>query len=115
MRRGDFLYGIDGRADPGYRPAPTLRCVELKTGKVRWEEASVGAASLILAGDRLLILTDKGELIRAAAAPEGYKELARAQIMPEEARAYPALADGFLYARDKDKLFCFDLSRKNEK
>ncbi|HEX4122025.1 MAG TPA: PQQ-binding-like beta-propeller repeat protein [Verrucomicrobiae bacterium] len=115
VRRGDFLYGINGRADPGFSPAPTLRCVEFKTGKIRWQEDSVGASSLILCNDRLLILTDKGELINAAAAPDGYKEFARAQIMPDEVRAFPALADGFLYARGKDKLFCFDLSRKHEK
>jgi outer membrane protein assembly factor BamB len=115
VRRGDFLYGIDGRADPGFRPAPSLRCVELKTGKIRWKQESVGAATLILAGNRLLVLTERGELIRAAAEPEDYKELARVQIMPDQMRAYPALADGFLYARGKDKLFCFDLSRKNEK
>jgi outer membrane protein assembly factor BamB len=115
VRRGDFLYGINGRADPGFSPAPSLRCVELKTGKVRWQEDSVGAASIILAGDRLLVLTDKGELIRAAAAPEGFKAFARVQIMPDQVRAFPALADGFLYARGKDKLFCFDLSRKNGK
>ncbi len=53
VRRGDFLFGIDGRCDPGFSPAPSLRCVEWKTGKIRWEEGSVGAASLILAGDRL--------------------------------------------------------------
>ncbi|HEX3719348.1 MAG TPA: PQQ-binding-like beta-propeller repeat protein [Verrucomicrobiae bacterium] len=114
-RRGDFLYGINGRADPGFSPAPSLRCVELKTGKIRWEENSVSASSIILAGDRLLILTDKGELINAAASSDHYKEFARAQIMPDEVRAFPALADGFLYARGKDKLFCFDLSRKHEK
>ncbi|MGD0413221.1 MAG: PQQ-binding-like beta-propeller repeat protein [Verrucomicrobiota bacterium] len=115
VHRGDFLYGIDGRADPGFRPAPSLRCVELRTGRIVWREDSVGAGAIILAGDRLLVLTEKGELIRAAARPEGYKELDRAQIMPEGVRASPALADGFLYARDKDRLFCFDLSRKNDK
>jgi hypothetical protein len=31
------------------------------------------------------------------------------QIMPAGARAYPALADGFLYARSKDKLYCVNL------
>jgi outer membrane protein assembly factor BamB len=115
VRRGDFLYGIDGRADPGFNPSPSLRCVELSTGKIRWEEGSFGAATVTLAGDRLLILTEKGELIQAAAAPEGFKSLARAQIMPEGVRACPALADGFLYARSKDKLFCFDLSRNSHK
>jgi len=115
VRRGDFLYGIDGRADPGFSPAPSLRCVELKTGKIRWQTDSVGAASIILAGDSLVILTAGGELIRAAASPEAYKELARVQIMPDQVRSFPALADGFLYARSKDKLECFDLSVKSRK
>jgi outer membrane protein assembly factor BamB len=115
VRRGDFLYGIDGRCDPGYSPGPSLRCVELKTGKIRWREDSVGAASIILAGDSLLVLTERGELVRVAAAPEGYKEIARVQIMPDHVRAYPALADGLLYARSTDKLVCFDLARKSGK
>jgi outer membrane protein assembly factor BamB len=115
VRRGDFLFGINGRADPGFQPPPSLRCVEWKTGKVRWEEDSIGAATVIPAGDNLLILTERGELIRAGATATGYKASARVQLMPGEVRAYPALADGFLYARSKDKLFCFDLSRKNDK
>jgi len=115
VRKGDLLFGINGRADPGFQPPPSLRCVNWKTGKVQWEEDSVGAATIILGGESLLILTERGELIRAAASPAGYKAAARVQLMPGEVRAYPALADGFLYARSKDKLFCFDLSRKNEK
>jgi outer membrane protein assembly factor BamB len=112
VRRGDFIYGIDGRCDPGFSPSPSLRCVEWKTGKLRWQEDSVGAASLILAGDHLLVMTERGELVCAAASPDGFKALARAQIMPDHVRALPALADGLLYARSKDKLFCFNLSRK---
>jgi outer membrane protein assembly factor BamB len=104
-----FLYGIDGRADPGFRPAPSLRCVELKTGKVRWQDKSVKAATILLAGDQLLILTEAGELIRAPATPEAFKPSDRVQIMPNGVRAYPALADGFLYARSKSKLFCVNL------
>jgi outer membrane protein assembly factor BamB len=104
-----FLYGIDGRADPGFSPAPNLRCVELKTGKIRWQDSSVGAATLILAGDQLLILTESGELIRAPATPDGFKPGDRVQVMPTGVRAYPALAGGFLFARSKDKLFCLNL------
>jgi outer membrane protein assembly factor BamB len=104
-----FLYGIDGRADPGFSPAPSLRCVELKTGKIRWQDDSVGAATVLLAGDQLLILTEGGELIRAPATPSAFKPGGRIQIMPTAVRAYPALAGGFLYARSKDKLFCVNL------
>jgi outer membrane protein assembly factor BamB len=104
-----FLYGINGRADPGFSPAPSLRCVELKTGKIRWQDDSVGAASVLLAGDQLLILTEGGELIRAPATPAAFKAGDRVQIMPTAVRAYPALAGGFLYARSKDKLYCVNL------
>jgi outer membrane protein assembly factor BamB len=115
VTRGGFLFGIDGRADPGFSPAPSLRCVDLKTGRIAWKDDSTGAATIILADGQLLILTEKGELIRAPASPEGFKPSDRAQIMPVHVRAYPALADGFLYARGTDKLFCFDLGTKHEK
>ena len=114
VQHDGFLYGIDGRTDPGYQPGPSLRCVELKTGKIRWKNDSVGAATITLAGDQLLILTEKGELIRAAASPEKFKPNARAQILPFQVRAYPALADGFLYARSKDKMVCVDLGKRTK-
>ena len=48
-----FLYGIHGRTDPGFSPRPKLRCVDLKSQKVRWETESIGGASLLRAGNRL--------------------------------------------------------------
>ena len=110
--RDGFLYGIDGRTDPGYPPGPALCCVELMTGKVRWRENLSGGATVTLAGEELLVLTEKGELIRTPAVPDGFKPDARAQILPFQVRAYPALADGCLYARSKDKLVCVDLAKK---
>jgi outer membrane protein assembly factor BamB len=107
-----FLYGVHGRTDPGFEPGPTLRCVELATGKVRWEDASCGAATITLAGDDMLILTERGELIRAPTSPQAFKSVARFQALPSGVRAYPAIADGLFYARSKDKLVCLDLQRK---
>ena len=66
------------------------------------------------AGNRLIILTAKGELILAPATPEGFQPISRAQVLSSEVRAFPALADGFLYARDKDQLVCVDLRGKTE-
>ena len=106
-----FLYGIHGRVDPGYDPS--LRCIELESGKLMWEQ-KLSAATITLAGDVLLILTERGELIRAAASPTGFKETARAQILPNQVRAHPALANGLLYARSKDKLICVDLGKKRD-
>ena len=88
-----------------------MRCIELKTGKIRWQQDGIGAATLILAGEQLMILTERGELIRAAASPAEFKSTARAQVLPTQVRAHPALADGFFYARSKDKLLCLDLRK----
>ncbi|MEK7675403.1 MAG: hypothetical protein AAB676_06170 [Verrucomicrobiota bacterium] len=85
--------------------------MELLTGKIRWSLDEFGAGTITLAGDQLLVLTEKGELIRAPAAPAGLKPTARAQMLPFQVRAYPALANGLFYARSKDKLVCVDLGQ----
>ena len=105
-----FLYGIHGRVDPGYDP--TLRCIELASGKLMWEQ-KLSAATVTLADKTLLILTERGELIRAAASSTGFRETGRAQILPNQVRAHPALANGLFYARSKDKLVCVDLGKKS--
>lgn len=106
VHRDGFLYGFDGRQEQGVR----LRCVELKTGKVRWSQEELGAGTVTLAGDRLLVLNERGELIEAQATPEKFKETNRAQTLPSGVRAYPALANGRLFARSKDKLVCVNLA-----
>jgi outer membrane protein assembly factor BamB len=112
VHHNGFLYGIHGRTDPGFEPPASLRCIELNTGKLRWERKDFGAATIILAGPDLLILTEKGELIRAPASPEVFKTAARAQVLPTQARAHPVLANGYFYARSKEKLVCLDLRKR---
>ena len=109
VQRDGFLYGLHGRHD--FSGGTELRCVELKTGKVRWRQPGLTGANVLLAGDQLLVLTEKGELIRATATPEKFRETARAQILGSGLRAYPALADGLFYARDKGRLVCVDLRK----
>jgi outer membrane protein assembly factor BamB len=99
------LYGFDGRQETGCN----LRCVELKTGKVKWSKDAFGAGTLMLAGNDLLILHENGELIRAPATPDKFEVKQRAAILGPEVRAQGALADGLYFARDKQKLVCVDL------
>ena len=104
-----ILYGFHGRQEF----TPSFRAVDLNTGKVRWSEEKFKAGTVTLAGDQLLILRETGELILAAATPDAFRPLARAQILPATVRANPAVADGFLYARNSDTrdntLVCIDL------
>ena len=102
-----FLYGFHGRQEFGQ----SFRAVEFRTGKVRWSEDRFGAGSVALVGNRLLILRESGELVLAAAAPDGFKPIARAQILPATVRAYPAIADGMVYLRNDDTLVCLDLRK----
>jgi outer membrane protein assembly factor BamB len=102
-----YLYGFHGRQEYN----PSFRAVELRTGKVRWSQDRFRGGSVSLVGDRLLILRETGELILAAASPDGFKPFARAQVLPPTLRAYPALSDGFLYVRNDNTLVCLDLRR----
>jgi outer membrane protein assembly factor BamB len=102
-----FLYGFDGRQEQRCH----LRCVELKTGKVRWSEEHFGAGALIIVGNQLLILTERGELMAADTSPEMFAPRGRAQILGLDVRAHPALAHGRFYARDKSTLLCVELAR----
>ena len=105
IHRDGFLFGYHGRQEFG----PSFRAVELRTGKVRWSQDRFNAGSVMLAGDRLLIMRETGELILAAASPDGFKPIARAQILPAVVRAFPALADGLFYVRNEKTLVCVDL------
>jgi outer membrane protein assembly factor BamB len=107
VHAGGILYGFHGRQEFGQ----AFRAVELRTGKVRWSQERFGAGSVTLVGDRLLILRESGELVLAAASPDAFRPLARAQILPEVVRAFPALSDGFLYARNENTLVSLDLRR----
>jgi outer membrane protein assembly factor BamB len=93
-----ILYGFHGRQEFN----PSFRAVELNTGKVRWSEDRFRAGTVTLAGDTLVILRETGELILAAASPQAFRPIARAQILPPTLRAYPALADGLLFVRNSD-------------
>jgi len=104
------LYGFDGRVDSP--TAPTFRCIELKTKKVKWEKEDFGNGPLILADGRFVLLTEKGELCLVQATPTAYRELGRTSLLNAgPVRAHPALAAGRFFARDQKKLVCVDLKK----
>lgn len=91
-----------------------LKCVELATGKEKWnQEQGIHPAycSVILVGDKLLMLMHNGELVLAEATPEGYREWARTKMLGAT-YSHPAISDGRLYLRDDRELVCLDLMGK---
>jgi outer membrane protein assembly factor BamB len=105
--RDGFLYGIDGRQEEGAR----LRCVEWKTGKVRWTKEGFGCAALLVADGHVIALTEDGDLVLFEATPEAYREKGRLTGLAATCRAHLALADGRLYGRDAKQLHCWNLKK----
>jgi outer membrane protein assembly factor BamB len=90
-------------------------CVEAATGKVAWSAPGFGRTekdycATILVGNRLLVQTQEGQLVLAAANPERYVELGRLQVCGVT-WSHPALAGGRLFLRDGRELLCLDLSK----
>lgn len=99
------LYGFHGRQE--YQP--NLRAVELRTGKVRWDVEKFGAGTAMAIGNRLLVVTEGGEVLLAPLGTSTFAPSARAAVLPPTVRAYPAFADGLLYLRNDRTLAAFDL------
>jgi outer membrane protein assembly factor BamB len=103
---GEHLYGTNGAG---------LRCVELSTGKLKWQNRSIGAASILYADGRLYLHGEKGQVALVEATPKGYREKGRfaPPDQPDRGRsqawAYPVVANGRLYLRDLGSLWCYDV------
>ncbi len=102
------LYGFHGRQEYG----PSFRCIELRTGKIRWSKDRLGAGTVTRVGNRLLVLTENGELSLVATDAQVFRRLASWPILTATVRAYPAVARGRVYARNRDTLVCIDLPER---
>jgi outer membrane protein assembly factor BamB len=105
---GDYLYGSSQTA---------VMCVEYKTGQVKWNERSIAPVSMCYADGLLYMHGEGGDVAVIEASPEAYRE--RGRFSPpnqpkhsnpmEKAWAYPVIADGRLYIRDLNALWCYDI------
>jgi outer membrane protein assembly factor BamB len=103
---GDYLYAFSGEAHQD----TDFRCIHLPTGELKWARKDPAFGSLISADGRLIVLSEKGELLLAEASPTDFKPLARAKVLNGVCWTPPALANGLLYVRTaKGELRCLDL------
>jgi outer membrane protein assembly factor BamB len=104
---GDYLYAFNGEA----KQETDLRCLHLPTGELKWSCKDPAFGSLIRAGDKLLVLSDKGELLLAEASPAEFKPLARSKVLAGLCWTPPALANGRLYVRNaRGDLRCLEVA-----
>lgn len=101
-----FLFGTNTQG---------LMCADFASGEVKWQERCVGAGSVCFADDRLYIHGEKDEVALVEPSPEGYREKGRFTLPDQpdrgksQAWAYPVVANGRLYMRDLQSLWCYEI------
>jgi len=103
-----YLYGFHGRQEYGQE----LRCVELRTGKVQWSVGGLGAGTVTLAGDRLLVMRESGEALMAPVSVKGFQVEAKASLIAGVVRAYPAIAEGRIFVRNDEALAAYSVAAR---
>ena len=89
-------------------------CVDASNGQLKWAQPGFGQgrrdyASTIAIGQRLLVLSEDGQLLLLEANPRKYTELGRLQVCGGT-WSFPAYAGGRLFVRDGRELLCLDLT-----
>jgi outer membrane protein assembly factor BamB len=108
-----YLYGANG--GNALQRFHALVCLELKSGKVMWENRRLGKGSIAYADGCLYYRNEEGPMFLVEATPKGYTE--RGQFEPidlsKHARAWPhpVIANGKLYLRDQEVLHCYDVKQ----
>ncbi len=94
------LYGFD---------EAVLKCLDLKTGDVKWRDRSVGKGSLVYADGLLILRSEQGPVALVKATPTAYEETGRFEPSRSNKPAWPhpVVANGCLFLRDMDQLLCY--------
>jgi outer membrane protein assembly factor BamB len=110
---GGFIYGANPRGPVS---------AEFATGKVRWQDEGIGPGAVMYADHRLYFHAENGDAALIEATPDAYREKGRftppsqpkhvsgGGSRDEHAWAYPVVANGRLYIRDLDSLWCYDVA-----
>jgi len=89
-------------------PAP-LTAIDVKTGKIRWQDRAFPKSTFIYADGKFIVLDEDGGLSLATFSPEGVKVLSRASLLKQNAWTAPSLAGTKLYIRDRHLLVALDI------
>ena len=104
IRLGDYAYGSSGDFGPAF-----ITAVDMKTGRIAWQNRAFARAQLLYADGKLIVLDEDGHLGLVTVSPQGMKVLARADILEHLSWTPPTLAGTTLYVRDRKTIAAFNL------
>ena len=104
IRIGDYVYGSSG----DFGPAP-MTAVDVKTGKVTWQDRTFGKVNMVLADGKVILLDEGGDLAMVTLSPEGMQVRWRVPLLQGNAWTAPTLVGTKLYVRDRRTMMALDL------
>jgi predicted peptidase len=104
LRIGSHIYASSG----DFGPAP-LTCIEAATGSIVWQDRTFSKASLVRAGDQIVLLDEDGEQAIVALSPQGLKVQAMHSVFSGNAWTVPTLDGHRLGLRDRKKIMALGL------
>lgn len=107
IRDGEHVYFSSGHDGP-----PFMTCVNLRDGKVAWQERGFAKAQLLAADGKLILLDQDGNLALVQATPAKMQVLAQVPMLEKIAWTPPTLAGTKLFVRDRRNLMALDLAAK---
>lgn len=89
-------------------------CLDLKTGKSKWDERGVGKGSICYADGMLYTFAENGGVIGLVeATPKKFNLVSQFSVEGQgKSWAHPVVTDGRLYVRYADTLYVFDVKAK---
>ena len=96
----------------------SFTCFDFATGgrrgsRFKWGQKQFGCkASVILVGDKLVVLSDVGDVVVAEPKPDAYKEITRFKAIAGRCWSTPAFSNGRLYVRSSKEGACYEMSAK---
>jgi outer membrane protein assembly factor BamB len=100
----DHIYGLSGGI---------LECVRIEGLTRAWKRGRYGHGQVMLVGDLLLVLSEKGELALVRASPEKFDEVTTFQVLDDKTWNNPALAGDYLLVRNHLEAACYQLPLEN--
>jgi outer membrane protein assembly factor BamB len=91
-----------------------LACMSLENGSIKWTQPLSGnRGNIITADGKLIVVSERGEVVLCDASEKGFNEYGRFQALGGRCWAPPSFADSKLYIRNNSgRLVCYDLKNK---
>ena len=96
-----YIYGLD---------EAILACVDATTGELKWKGGRYGYGQVMLAGDRLIVLSEDGDVALVKATPERHEQEASFPAIAGKTWNHPVIAGGRLLVRNLREMAAFDIA-----